>query len=168
MSRAQQILGLGIVLAFALGLGYAGWRMKSGADIVACQACRRAIHANMRTVAYVGDRREFFCCPTCALSAGAQMRQTVRFEQLADYETGHPLRPSDAFAVEGSNVIPCVRSHEMLNRDGQPVPMEFDRCSPSIIAFAKRTSAERFAGEHGGRVGRFPEIVAHPATSVQH
>jgi hypothetical protein len=163
MSRTQQILGLGIVLVFALGLGYAGWRMSSSSQMDVCQACGRAVHANMRTVAFLGDKREVFCCPTCALSAGAQTHQPVRFEQLADYETGHALRPADAFAVEGSDVVPCVRSHEMLNRDGQPVPMDFDRCSPSIIAFAKRSSAEKFASEHGGQVGVFLQIVGRPA-----
>ncbi len=162
MSRTQQILGLGIVLAFALGLGYAGWRMRSSSQVAVCQACGRAIHANMRTVAFLGDKREVFCCPTCALSAGAQTHEPVRFDQLADYDTGHALRPDDAFAVEGSDVIPCVRSHEMLNRDGQPVPMDFDRCSPSIIAFAKRAAAESFASEHGGHVGVFLQIVARP------
>jgi hypothetical protein len=167
MSRTQQILGLVIVLAFALGLGYAGWRMKSTPDAEVCQACGRAIHANMRTVAFLGDRREVFCCPTCALSASAQTHEPVRFEQLADFQTGHPLRPADAFAVEGSNVIPCVRSHQMLNRDGQPVPMDFDRCSPSIIAFANRTSAVRFASEHGGKVGKFFQIVAQPAANLR-
>ncbi len=168
MSRGKQILGLGIVLAFALGLGYVGWRIRKGAQVEACLACGRAIHANMRTVAFLGDKRELFCCPTCALSAGAQTHQTVRFEQLADYETGHPLRPADAIAVEGSDVIPCVRSHQMLNRDGQPVSMDFDRCSPSIIAFANRTSAERFASEHGGRAEAFLRAVAQPATNPGH
>ena len=168
MSRTQQILGLGIVLVFALGLGYAGWRMRSTSQMDVCQACGRAVHANMRTVASLADKREVFCCPTCALSAGAQTHEPVRFEQLADYDTGHLLRPADAFAVEGSDLIPCVRSHQMLNREGQPVPMDFDRCSPSIIAFAKRTSAERFASEHGGQVGVFLQIVAHPATTAQH
>ncbi len=155
MSRTQQTIGLGLMLALALGLGYTGWRMRSGADETACRACGRAIHANMRTVAMVGDKRELFCCPTCALSAGAQTHEPVRFEQLSDYETGKPLRPVDAFAVEGSNVIPCVHSHRMLNRDGQAVPMDFDRCSPSIIAFTDRGAAERFAAEHGGKVGAF-------------
>ncbi|MEO8027569.1 MAG: hypothetical protein ABI823_13900 [Bryobacteraceae bacterium] len=117
----------------------------------------------MRTVAQIGDQRGVFCCPTCALSAGTQASKAVRFEQLTDYETSRSLRPADAFAVEGSGVIPCFRPHEMLNRDGQPVPMDFDRCSPSIIAFANRTSAERFASEHGGRVDEFLRIVAKPA-----
>lgn len=165
MSRNQQILGIGIVLALALGLGYAGWRMRTTSRGEACQVCGRAIHADMRTVAFVGDRRDVFCCPTCALSAGAQTNEPVRFDQLVDYPTGHPLRPADAYAVEGSDVIPCVRSHQMLNRDGQPVPMNFDRCSPSIIAFANRTSAESFASEHGGKVGAFLRIVARPAAT---
>jgi hypothetical protein len=162
MSRAQRIFGLCIVLVLTLGLGYAGWRMKSPADVTACQACGRPVHADMRTVAFVGKQREVFCCPTCALSAGAQMHQPVRFAQLADYKTGHALKPADAFAVEGSDLVPCVRSHEMLNRDGQPVPMDFDRCSPSIIAFADLASAERFAADHGGKVDRFLKILARP------
>jgi nitrous oxide reductase accessory protein NosL len=41
--------------------------------------------------------------------------------------------------------------------------MDFDRCSPSIIAFAKRSSAEKFASEHGGQVGVFLQIVGRPA-----
>ena len=155
MSRTQQILGLVIVLAFALGLGYAAWRMTGSSQVVACEACGRAIHASMRTVAFVGDKREVFCCPTCALSAGTQTHKPVRFGQLADYETGHPLRPADAYAVEGSDLIPCVRSH-------------FDRCTPSIIAFGNQTSAERFASEHGGEVDKFLQLVAKPAASPRH
>ena len=168
MSRTQQILGLGIVLALAMGFGFAAWRMTGSSQVAACEACGRAIHTNMRTVAFVGDKREVFCCPTCALSAGAQTHEPVRFEQLADYETGHPLRPADAYAVEGSDLIPCVRSHQMLNREGQPVPMDFDRCSPSIIAFGNQTSAERFASEHGGEVDKFLQVVAKPAASSRH
>jgi NosL len=168
MSRTQQTVGLVIVLAFALGIGYAGWRMRSISQVEACEACGRAIHTNMRTVAFVGQKREVFCCPTCALSAGAQTHESVQFEQLADYNTGNELRPGDAFAVEGSDLVPCVRSHQMINRDGQPVPMDFDRCSPSIIAFANQTAAERFASEHGGEVARFLQLVAKPVASPVH
>ncbi len=117
----------------------------------------------MRTVAFVGSRREVFCCPTCALNEGVQTHEPVRFEQLADYETARALRPGDAFAVEGSNLVLCVRSHQMLNRDGQVAPMDFDRCSPSIIAFANRAAAERFASEHGGNVGAFLQLAGQSA-----
>jgi hypothetical protein len=166
VSRTQQILGLGIVVAFALGLGYAGWRMmRNPSQGELCQASGRPIHADMRTVAFVGDKRGVYCCPTCALTEAAQMHLAVRFEQVADYETGDPLRPADAFAVEGSGVIPCFRPHNMVNRDGQAVPMDFDRCSPSIIAFANLAAAKRFASDHGGEAGKFLEIVARPLAS---
>ena len=168
MSRVQQLLGVGFVLLLALGLGYAALRMTSASRAEVCQACGRTIHANMRTVAFVGNKREMFCCPTCALSAGAQIHEPVRFAQLTDYETSQPLRPDAAFAVEGSDVIPCVLSHEMVNRDGQAVPMAFDRCSPSIIAFANRAVAERFAEDHGGTVDRLLQLVAHPKMTAVH
>lgn len=168
MSRVQQTLGLAVVLVLALGLGYAALRMTRTSREEVCQACGRAIHAKMRTVAYVGSKREIFCCPTCALSAGAQSHEPVRFLQVTDYETAHALRPADAYAVEGSDVIPCVRLHDMLNRDGQPVPMRFDRCAPSIIAFADRSVAERFAADHGGEVGAFLQFVSRPAVSAAH
>ena len=166
MSRAQQALGLGIILAIALGLGYAGWRARRSSESAVCRVCGRMVHADMRTVAAVGDKREVFCCPTCALSAGAQLHKAVRFEQLSDYETGHPLLPANAFAVEGSDVVPCVHSHPMLNPDGQPIPMAYDRCSPSIIAFTDRTSAERFAHEHGGQIDTFLRLTAAPAVAT--
>jgi hypothetical protein len=111
----------------------------------------------MRTVAFVGNRRQVFCCPACARSAAAQAHMTIRFESVADYASGRSLRPKDAFGVAGSNVVPCLRQHEMLNPDGQPMAMDYDRCSPSILAFASRSTAERFASEHGGTAGTFQE-----------
>ena len=158
MSRGQQFFGLGILLAILLGLGYAGLKLTAW-RAPACEVCGRAIHKDMRTVAFIGDRREVLCCPTCALTAGAQMHKPVRFAQLSDFPTGKPLRPADAFAVEGSDVVPCVRTHEVLDRDRQPAPAAFDRCSPSIIAFASRAAAERFAAGHGGRVDTFLRLV---------
>jgi hypothetical protein len=56
----------------------------------------------------------------------------------------------------------------MRNRDGQPVPMAFDRCSPSIIAFANRAAAGRFAEDHGGTVDHFLDVVAHPQKTAAH
>lgn len=160
MSRSQQVFGFAVALVVALGLGYAGWRVRTTSQAESCQACGRAIHANMRTVAFVGGQREVFCCPTCALSEATQLHKTIRFDTLADYGSGRTLRPKDAFAVEGSDVIPCIRPHEMRNRDGLTVPMDFDRCSPSILAFASRTAAEQFAAAHGGKVGPFQELIA--------
>lgn len=168
MSPASKILGFTVLLLFVLGVSYAGWRIKTSSQMEICQVCNRAIHADMRTVAFVGGKREVFCCPTCALTAGVQMHAAVRFSELTDFESGEPLRPAAAYAVEGSNVVPCVRSHEMLNSEGLPVPKAFDRCSPSIIAFADRVSAERFAAKNGGEVDTFLYLTAHPVLPAMH
>ena len=158
MNRKQQGFGLGIVVVLLVGLAYAGLSM-SRSTAPACQICRRAVHKDMRTVAFVGDEREIFCCPTCALSAGAQLHKRVRFEELSDFVTGRVLRPASAFAVKGSDLIPCVHKEAMLDHDGQPAVSLFDRCSPSIIAFADRRQAVRFAAEHGGSVDTFSHLT---------
>ncbi len=158
MKRGRQFLEAGMAIVLLFGLGYAGLRW-SASRAPACQVCRRAIHSDMRTVAFVGHRRDVFCCPTCALSAGAQLHQPVRFERLSDFLSGQPLKPADAFAVEGSDVVPCIHTHAMVDRDSHPMPESFDRCSPSILAFASRAAAERFAAGHGGRVDTFARLA---------
>jgi hypothetical protein len=165
MARKQQVFGFAIGLALALGLGYGALRLATS-RAAACQVCARAIHKDMRTVAFVGERREVFCCPTCALSAGSQSHQAVRFVELSDFATGRPLGPAGAFAVEGSDTIPCVHTHAILDRDRQPAPARFDRCSPSIIAFADRAAADRFASEHGGSVDTFAHIAERSGSSA--
>jgi len=171
MTRAQRAVGLGIVFAAALALGYAGWKINSLSRATVCELSGRPIHPNMRTVAFIGNSRKILCCPACALTAGAQTHQPVRFEELTDFETARRLRPDNVFAVQGSDVIPCDFPHnslttEILTPEGRPVPVVFDRCSPSILVFANQTSAERFASEHGGRAGTFSELanasVPHP------
>jgi hypothetical protein len=168
MSRTQKFCGVLVALVVGLGLAYAGWRVSAVSRAETCQACGRAVHADMRAVASVGDRRGVFCCPACALSQAAQLRRKIRFATVADYSTGKALSPADAFAVAGSGVVPCVRQHEMLNRDGLAVPMAFDRCSPSIIAFATRAAAEGFAAQHGGKIGTFQQLVAQRETVAAH
>jgi hypothetical protein len=166
VTRTQQFFGFAVVVAVLLGLGYAGLRAATSRAPV-CEVCGRAIHRDMRTVALIGGRREVFCCPTCALSAGSQLHKEVRFESLSDFNTGRRLRPEDAFAVEGSNVIPCDRTHAIVNRDRQPAVEQFDRCSPSIVAFASRAAAERFASAHGGQVDTFRHLIAQPSPAVR-
>jgi len=171
MTRAQRFAGLGVVVAAAFGLGYAGWRVSSLSRTTICELSGRPIHPNMRTIAFIGNSRKILCCPACALTAGAQTHQPVRFQQLTDYETTRPLRPEDAFAVQGSDLIPCdlphhVQTTEILTPEGRPVPVVFDRCSPSILVFANRASAEHLALEHGGHVGSFLELAN--ASILQH
>ena len=153
-------LGAAVMLAVVLGLGYAGWRISRSSEPQVCQVCSRPIHAHTRTVGLVGDRRELFCCPACALTTHDQNGRPVKIVELTDYETSSPLAPSQAYIVRGSDVNICAQQHGPVAPDKQPTIVHFDRCSPSLLAFVGRDAAARFAGEHGGEVVSFSELAA--------
>jgi len=149
-----------VVLAVVLGLGYAGWRIFRSSEPQVCQVCGRPVHAHSRTVALVGDRRELFCCPACALTTHDQDGKPVKILEVTDYETSFPLVPSQAYVVRGSDVNTCAQLHGPVDSDKQPTHVHFDRCSPSLLAFVGRAEAARFAREHGGEVLSYSEFVA--------
>jgi len=153
-------LGVAVVLLVLLGLGYAGWRISRSSEPRVCQVCSRPIHAHSRTVGLVGDRRELFCCPACAMTTHDQNGRPVKIVELTDYETSSPLAPSQAYLVRGSDVNTCAQQHGPVDPDKQPTIVHFDRCSPSLLAFVGREAAARFAKEHGGEVLSFSELAA--------
>ena len=79
---------------------------------------------------------------------------------LTDYDTGARLAPQSAFLVRGSDINPCARAHTTIGPDKQPMHEHFDRCSPSVLAFATRSAADRFARDHGGQIVRFVDVAA--------
>ena len=160
MNRKGVWLGAAVMLAVLLGLGYAGWRIFRSSEPQVCQVCSRPIHAHSKTVGLVGDRREQFCCPACALATHEQSGRAVRIVELTDYETSSPLAPSQAYIVRGSDVNTCAQQHGPGGPDKQPTHVHFDRCSPSLLAFVGRDAAARFASEHGGDVLSFSELAA--------
>lgn len=133
------------------------WRASATA---VCQACRRPVHEGTRTVARFEGRREVFCCPACALTAHHQSHQPVRVIWLTDFTTDRRLRPDQAWVVTGSDVNLCAHRHQVLETDKHVAAAHFDRCSPSILAFARREAADAFVREHGGTALRFPELAA--------
>jgi hypothetical protein len=152
--------GAVVMVAIVLGLGYADWRISRSSEPQVCQACSRPVHAHSRTVGLVGDRRELFCCPACALTAHDQDGKPVKIVELTDYETSSPLSPTQAYMVRGSDVNMCAQQHGPVGPDKQPTRVHFDRCSPGLLAFVGREAAARFAKEHAGEVLSFSELAA--------
>ncbi|MBV6433543.1 MAG: hypothetical protein IANPNBLG_03721 [Bryobacteraceae bacterium] len=159
MNRKGNIAGLAILFIIAALAGYAGWRMRAG-NADSCQLCARPLHARSKVTGLLEGKRKTFCCPACALTAHRQLREKVRILQLTDYATDTPLDPAAAFIVKGSNVNHCVHGHAPLDRDHQPSAMDFDRCSPSLIAFRNERDAMEFIHNHGGRLERFSDLAA--------
>jgi hypothetical protein len=159
MNRRVVVGGiLGVVLVAALG--YSAWRFVSAREQQVCGACQRPIHGDSKTVATVAGRTVLFCCPSCALSERLQSGEAVRVTGLTDFRSGQRLDPSGAFLVRGSDVNPCAAHGMHVNLDKRPMQAQFDRCSPSLLAFSGREQAQAFAGEHGGQVIRFTDLAS--------
>jgi hypothetical protein len=148
------------IAVVAVALGYAGFRAYRGAQPESCYACQRPIHAHSRTVAVANGRSRLFCCPACALSEHEQEGKPVRITELTAFLTGAKLSPGDAYVVKGSDVNMCAHVHGTIDADKRPAGVLYDRCSPSLLAFAQRSEAIQFAHEHGGEVVPFKEVMA--------
>lgn len=152
--------GVVAVVGIAVGLGYTGFKVYRGSPAEQCYACRRAIHAHMRTVAIDKGHARVFCCPACALSEHEQEGRPIQVTELTDFVTGAKLSPGAAFILKGSDVNMCAQRHELIDAEKRPAGVQFDRCAPSLLAFGRREDAVEFARIHGGKVVPFAEIVS--------
>ncbi|MCW5979784.1 MAG: hypothetical protein KIT09_17015 [Bryobacteraceae bacterium] len=156
MKRGMTLSVVAAILAIA-GLSYAGWRIVHAKSLETCSVCRRSAHAPTRAIGVDGGRQTVFCCPSCARSEVRQSGGGIGLKELTDYPTQRPLEPSASYLVAGSDLTPCLHHHAHLDEHKQPLVKHFDRCTPSVIAFANRNAAIAFAREHGGRVLTFAQ-----------
>jgi hypothetical protein len=70
-----------------------------------------------------------------------------------DYATGMLVQAEPCTYVEGSDTCPCCTA-KIIVGTSEKVPAVgcFDRCMPSVIAFARAEDAAAFADRHGGAV----------------
>lgn len=159
LQRGAWFIGLTCFLA-VLALGYAERKSFAHSDANQCYACKRPIHAHSRTVASIDGRSRVFCCPACALSEHQQTGKPVSITQLTAFLTGKALSPDNAYVVRASDVNMCERTEGLVEADKQSAGLHYDRCAPSLIAFAQRSDAVQFAREHGGEVMPFSQAAA--------
>ncbi|MCC6861907.1 MAG: hypothetical protein IT158_25270 [Bryobacterales bacterium] len=144
--RGIWVLPLAAIFAFAVT------RLTPGSSL--CEACRRDVHHNSRTVAAIDGRSQTFCCPSCALAKGRQRGVPVRFLEMTDFDSGLPLPPARAFLVRGSDLATCRNEHTPVDETGHKPALVYDRCSPSLPAFSTKERAEGFVRSHGGAIFR--------------
>ena len=160
MKRATEKIVLPVLLIVAGGLTYAAWQWGMGARSDSCRVCQRHIHAGSQVVALREGRQEAFCCPTCVITLGRQSGQAVTVVEITDFETGSKVAPDEAFVVQGSDVNLCMQHPVLTDSQKQSASMQFDRCSPSVLAFSSHRAADAFRQEHGGRLLRFQDLTS--------
>lgn len=126
-----------------------------------CILSDREVHATMAVrLAVDGEKSGDACCQRCAVSYTMQTHRTVTILSVTDYNTRRRLRPGDAVYVVGSDVKPCSAPPVgAAGNRSECLMLSWDRCDPSIIAFASDAEAEQFRNEHGGQVETFQQIA---------
>jgi hypothetical protein len=138
-----------------------------------CWICHREIHSRVRAVLTLEDGKQVTaCCPRCALHYEEEPGDRVKEIRVTDYATHRTLPLERAYLVEGSDETPCLHHHApMLDDSGTPLRVCYDRCMPSLIAFAKAGAAGSFMKEHGGVLydpGTFPVPEKSGAKGLMH
>lgn len=124
-----------------------------------CTVCQRPIHANSHARALVDGRQIDACCPRCVLTLHQQSHTDVRLLTVSDYLTAQALSPQTAYYVEGSTVETCSAPRLRGNEGRTVYERRFDRCSPSLLAFAREDQARAFVAENGGRLTRWEDLL---------
>jgi hypothetical protein len=147
-----------------VGLAVGGYWLVRKTEPESCSICQREIHPQSRAVIEANGKREATCCARCALTFAKQAHTSIRLVQVTDYNTLKPLAPDQAYFVEGSRLVLCESHKPMLDQTRHPFIRVFDRCEPSLYAFARREDAEAFARDNDGTVVRLADVMKRVET----
>ena len=100
------------------------------------------------------------CCPRCAMHYLETNHQKARTMEATDFATGRWLNAADAVYVSDSDVHPCAQMQSMRDPQGCCLLKTYDRCSPSLVAFASKDQAATFQKSHGGQMVGFQAVLA--------
>ncbi|HXV77742.1 MAG TPA: hypothetical protein VD788_15620 [Candidatus Polarisedimenticolaceae bacterium] len=126
-----------------------------------CSQCGREECKNLAFSVVSPGHVERTCCPRCGLRYLRETEPRVTRLEVRSFDDGAALDARTAFYVEASDVHPCAHpagSTPPVDERGCCLKAVYDRCEPSLVAFATRRDAERFAGEHGGFVRSWSDL----------
>ncbi len=158
------IVGLGAVLALMGG----AWYFLNQRQAKICPFSGREIHPQTRTLVTIGGRKYETCCVRCAIIEAQQTGKPLRVVKVADFETSRLIDPNNAWFVEGSAVNFCMRMSPAAESPGRETVSvrDFDRCSPSIMAFSNEQHARDFIAQHGGAMKRLTDLQSEVTSTT--
>lgn len=154
-SKAGVFVGLAVICVVAV-LGYFVWAGKIAGGKPVCEVCKRVIHTETSFKIMRADgSMQATCCPRCGLAAVIQ--NGGRVLDAVDFTTKKPVRAAEAIYLEGSDIMECCTDTGFRSDEGGYQKIEYDRCMPSLLAFARREDAEMVRQKHGGTIISFEE-----------
>ncbi len=154
-SKIGAFVGLAVICLAAL-LGYFVWAGRIAGGKPVCEVCKRVIHTetSFRIARPDGSMRAV-CCPRCGLTA--VIHHGGRALDAVDFSTKKRIAAAEAIYLEGSDIMECCTNTGFRSDEGAYQKMEYDRCMPSLLAFARREDAEVVRQKHGGNILSFEE-----------
>lgn len=137
----------------------------TGCAAPSCTACGRAeCGALSFEIRWASGQVDRTCCPRCGLHLVAVSKEEPVAMTVRDFEDGRAIDPATAVFVEGSDVAPCARDRSGPPKDARGCCMktDYDRCLPSLLAFAREDRARAFVREHGGDLATFEALRGRP------
>jgi hypothetical protein len=164
-SRGPWLIGALLILGVTAGVtAPRAWHWWTAPPAGYCPVCRRHEHReSLVRFRADGEGVTEVCCLSCALTYGRQAAKPVTILSVTEHDSGKRLDPDGAIFVVGSDVSPCTHGMDELRREGESVPVHWDRCMPSILAFASAEAAEALRMQHGGRLRTLRELTQNAA-----
>lgn len=157
-----------LTIAFAAIL-MAGALFVSGCDRVEswmypdrCALSGRPIRPGMGAVVRIEgkDAPVKACCLRCAVNYARETGKKLRVLSVTDYVSRKQVSPGTAFYLSGSGLAPCAgpRIDTPATRRESSTQV-WDRCMPSVVAFANHEDALRVQEAEDGTLQTFGELV---------
>ena len=159
MSRKGKVVTLSLSILFLIGVAGAGYWMLEETKPNACPICARSIHPHSSAVVLIDKHPVRVCCIRCGITHNFQVGKPGDVVEVTDFISDKPLKPATAFYIEGSQVSMCdPHGSSLIDQTKHPFERVFDRCEPSTYAFAKRSDAENFVRNNGGKLLTWEEL----------
>ncbi len=124
-----------------------------------CAVCERGECIGLTfQITLANGKKVDTCCPRCGLHYVHDHSVTPRSLSATDIITGKRTDATKAVYVEGSDVSHCAAKDARRDAYGCCYFKGYDRCEPSLIAFASPEAAGKFQKEHGGRLVMFGKL----------
>jgi hypothetical protein len=154
-AKIGTFVGLAVICLAAL-LGYLVWTGRIAGGKPICEVCKRVLRTETSfRIARPDGSMKTVCCPRCGLAAVIQ--NGGRVLDAVDFATKKRVGAAEAIYLEGSDIMECCTATGFRSDEGAFQKMQYDRCMPSLLAFARREDAEMVRLKHGGNILSFDE-----------
>jgi len=148
-------VGLVVVCAAAL-VGYYVWTGRIAGGKPLCEVCKRVIHPETSfRIAQADGAIKVACCPRCGLTS--VIKNGGRVLDAVDFSSRKRIGPAEVLYLEGSDIMECCSTAGFRSDEGSYQEIDYDRCMPSMLTFARREDAEKVRQKHGGTILSFEE-----------